>query len=71
MWNRAELKGKAKFSFKRNYWKSVFIIPGIVKSYEYQMIPYLLAENPQMSREQAYDERSEVESITELLTGHQ
>ena len=25
MWNRAELKGKAKFSFKRNYWKSVVI----------------------------------------------
>ena len=25
MWNRAELKGKAKFSFKRNYWKSVLI----------------------------------------------
>ena len=34
----------------------LFIIPGIVKSYEYQMIPYLLAENPQMSREQAFAE---------------
>ena len=37
-------------------WTLLFIIPGIVKSYEYQMIPYLLAENPQMSREQAVAE---------------
>lgn len=37
-------------------WTLLFIIPGIVKSYEYQMIPYLLAENPQMSREQAFAE---------------
>ena len=37
-------------------WTMLFIIPGIVKSYEYQMIPYLLAENPQMSREQAFAE---------------
>lgn len=37
-------------------WTLLLIIPGIVKSYEYQMIPYLLAENPQMSREQAFAE---------------
>lgn len=37
-------------------WTLLFIIPGIVKSYEYQMIPYLLAENPQMPREQAFAE---------------
>ena len=37
-------------------WTLLFIIPGIVNSYEYQMIPYLLAENPQMSREQAFAE---------------
>ena len=37
-------------------WTLLFIIPGIVKSYEYQMIPYLLVENPQMSREQAFAE---------------
>lgn len=29
-------------------WSLLFIIPGIVKSYEYRMIPYLLAENPNM-----------------------
>lgn len=37
-------------------WTLLFIIPGIVKSYEYQMIPYLLAENPQMTKEQAFAE---------------
>ena len=25
MWNRAELKAKAKVSFKRNYWKCVLV----------------------------------------------
>mgnify|MGYP000081425479 CR=1 FL=1 len=33
-----------------------FIIPGIVKAYEYMMIPYLLADNPQMTKEQAFAE---------------
>ncbi|MCL2487064.1 MAG: DUF975 family protein [Oscillospiraceae bacterium] len=27
-------------------WSLLFIIPGIVKSYAYSMVPYLLAENP-------------------------
>ena len=35
-------------------WSLLLIIPGIVKSYEYRMIPYLLAENPEMSREDAF-----------------
>lgn len=29
-------------------WTLLFIIPGIIKSYEYRMVPYLLAENPKM-----------------------
>lgn len=37
-------------------WTFLFIIPGIVKSYEYRMIPYLLAENPAMTKEQAFAE---------------
>ena len=30
MWTRAELKDRAKFAFKRNYWRSVLIslLPG-------------------------------------------
>ncbi|MDO4805545.1 MAG: hypothetical protein Q4A32_12110, partial [Lachnospiraceae bacterium] len=35
-------------------WTLLFIVPGIVKSYEYKMIPYLLAENPNLSREEAF-----------------
>lgn len=35
-------------------WSLLFIIPGIVKSYEYKMMPYLLAENPSMPKEQAF-----------------
>ncbi len=37
-------------------WSLLFVIPGIVKSYEYMMIPYLLAENPDMSKEDAFAE---------------
>lgn len=29
-------------------WCLLFIIPGIVKGYEYRMVPYLLAENPDL-----------------------
>lgn len=36
-------------------WTLLFVIPGIVKSYEYKMIPYLLAENPGMSKQEAFD----------------
>ena len=35
-------------------WSLLLIVPGIVKSYEYMMIPYLLAEDPSMSREEAF-----------------
>ena len=35
-------------------WSLLFVIPGIVKSYEYRMMPYLLAENPAMSKEEAF-----------------
>lgn len=37
-------------------WSLLFIIPGIVKSYEYRMIPYLLAEHPDMPKEVAFAE---------------
>lgn len=35
-------------------WTFLLIIPGIVKSYEYRMIPYILAENPGMDRKEAF-----------------
>ena len=36
-------------------WSLLFIIPGIIKSYQYYMIPYILAENPGMDSERAFE----------------
>ncbi|MCR5836682.1 MAG: DUF975 family protein [Lachnospiraceae bacterium] len=48
-----------KVSFIRDIkiflWTLLLIIPGIIKSYEYRMIPYLLAENPNMSSREAFE----------------
>ena len=35
-------------------WSLLFIVPGIIKAYEYRMIPYILAENPEISTEEAF-----------------
>lgn len=35
-------------------WSLLLIIPGIIKSYEYRMIPYLLAERPELTEEEAF-----------------
>ncbi len=37
-------------------WSMLFVIPGIIKAYEYRMIPYLLAENPNMTWKEAFTE---------------
>ncbi|MBS7007523.1 DUF975 family protein [Anaerostipes sp.] len=36
-------------------WSLLLLIPGLVKSYSYSMIPYILAENPSISRERAFE----------------
>ncbi|HJB25486.1 MAG TPA: DUF975 family protein [Firmicutes bacterium] len=36
-------------------WSLLFVIPGIVKSYQYRMVPYLLAENPDMDWRRALE----------------
>lgn len=36
-------------------WSLLFIIPGICKSYEYFMIPYILAENPAVNEKRAFE----------------
>lgn len=41
-------------------WSILFIIPGIIKSYEYRMIPYILADNPQISMQEAFKESKEM-----------
>ena len=35
-------------------WTLLFIIPGIIKGYEYRMIPYILAENPGIDSREAF-----------------
>ena len=45
-------------------WSLLFIVPGIIKTYEYRMIPYLLAENPDLSREDAF------RISKEMMNGH-
>lgn len=58
--------------FKRNYqntvftlfltflfqflWSLLFIIPGIIKHYSYRFVPYILAENPDLSAREIIDE---------------
>lgn len=66
---KAEIKEVA-FAFDNNYknvakilfirdlkillWSLLFVIPGIIKSYEYLMMPYLLAENPNLAKDEAF-----------------
>ncbi len=36
-------------------WSLLFVIPGIIKSYEYIMVPYIIAENPNISSDRAFE----------------
>ena len=36
------------------------MIPGIIKAYEYYMVPYLLAENPNMDAKEALERSKEM-----------
>ncbi|MDO4188467.1 MAG: DUF975 family protein [Lachnospiraceae bacterium] len=41
-------------------WTLLLIVPGIIKGYEYRMIPYLLAENPEMDYKEAFAKSKEM-----------
>ena len=44
--------------FKNLYtflWTLLFIIPGIIKGYSYYLIPYILADNPDISTDRAFE----------------
>lgn len=45
-------------------WTLLLIIPGIIKSYQYAMVPYILAENPDM------DYKSALKWSRDLMRGH-
>lgn len=36
-------------------WSLLFIIPGIIKGYSYYLIPYILADNPDISTDRAFE----------------
>lgn len=62
--NREDLFPVAKTMFLKDLyvtlWSFVFVIPGIVKSYAYRMVPYILSEYPQMSSKEALRLSSEM-----------
>ncbi|MBQ9081945.1 MAG: DUF975 family protein [Clostridia bacterium] len=45
-------------------WTLLFIIPGIIKEYSYFMVPYLLAENPEMDSDRA------LQLSSDMMVGH-
>ena len=53
-----EYKNVVKILFIRDIklilWTCLLVIPGIIKGLEYRMIPYLLAENPGLTQEEAF-----------------
>jgi len=53
------LKGVQNF-----LWYLLFIIPGIVKSYSYRMVPYILADNPNIGANRA------IELSNNMTDGH-
>jgi hypothetical protein len=36
-------------------WSLLFVVPGIVKAYQYRMVPYLITEDPSLATEQALE----------------
>lgn len=41
-------------NIKTFLWSLLLFIPGIIKSYEYKMVPYILAEQPDINQSQAF-----------------
>ena len=41
-------------------WSLLLFIPGIIKSYEYRMVPYILAEHPEMPRKEVFRRSKEL-----------
>ena len=72
----AEVAKNVLFAFDNNYlnvvktmffrdlytflWSLLFVIPGIIKAYEYRMIPYILADDPTISTEEAFAKSREM-----------
>lgn len=55
---KSNYKGTVLTMFLRNLytglWSLLFVIPGIIKAYEYRMIPYILADHPEMDHKEVF-----------------
>jgi len=49
------IKGMLWRAFVNFLWFLVLIIPGIIKYYAYRMVPYILADNPQLDHKRALE----------------
>lgn len=57
VFKRKNWSNVAAIMFLRNLYNALWyltIIGGVIKTYEYRMIPYILAENPKIKRKQAF-----------------
>ena len=45
-------------------WTLLFIIPGIIKSYSYRMVPYIIKDNPELSATEV------IKKSREMMDGH-
>ena len=56
---KGKYKGTIKTIFLRDLylwlWSLLFVIPGIIKSYSYWMVPYITAANPNLSASRAFE----------------
>lgn len=55
---KGSYKNVVKIMFLKNLytflWSLLFVIPGIVKSYEYYMVPYIIGDNPDIDASEAF-----------------
>ncbi len=41
-------------------WSLLLVVPGIIKMYEYMMVPYILADDPAVTRKEAFERSKEM-----------
>ena len=59
------MKGMFMMHLELFFWYLMLLVPGIIKSYAFRMVPYLLAEDPDLTfAERGDDARTEMESIS-------
>lgn len=66
--NTGEYFNVVKTMFIKNLyligWTLLFIIPGVIKSYEYRMVPYIVAEDPSLGADEA------IQKSRDMTYGH-